>query len=287
MQLGAIYPQYEMPADASATRDFILELEAIGFSDLGAYDHVLGADWSKRTDYQGDYDYETAFHEPLTLFAWAAGFTSSITFTTCIIILPQRQTALVAKQAADLAILSGNRLRLGVGIGWNPVEYEGLGQDFRRRGARMEEQVPLLRELWSKSTLHFDGKFDRIVAAGIKPRPTQPIPIWFGGTDERALRRAARLGDGWFPDGPIDRTIPLVRQVREFVRGAGRDPNQFGIEPRILVAGKSPAEQRAEFEAWRAEGIERLSVTTLGAGFTRPEEHLAAMRSFYAEFGGR
>jgi probable F420-dependent oxidoreductase len=286
MRLGAIYPQYDMPDDPGVIRDFAQAVEGIGYADLGIYEHVLGADRSQRPEFRGPYDSTTTFHEPFVLFGYLAGLTRSITLTTCIVILPQRQTALVAKQAAEVQLLSGGRFRLGVGSGWNPVEFEGLGMDFHTRGAREAEQVGLLRELWSNEVVNFEGRWDRVVAAGIRPLPPTPIPVWFGGTDERALRRAAKLGDGWFPNVRPERGVPLIEQIRGFVREVGRDPSTFGIEPRVSFANTTPEQRRSDFEAWRAAGVDTISVVTLGAGFTKPEEHLAAMQSFYDEFSG-
>lgn len=285
MKLRAVYPQYEMPDDPVAIRDFAQAVEGMGYADLAVYEHVLGADRSSRPDFRGPYDHSTTFHEPFVLFGYLAGVTKTLRFTTCVLILPQRQTALVAKQAAEVSILSGGRFRLGIGVGWNSVEYDGLGMDFRTRGARSAEQVRLLRELWSNDVVDFRGRWDTVVGAGIKPRPSEPIPVWFGGNDERVLRRAAELGDGWFPNSGPAEGVPLIEKVRGFVRAAGRDPSSFGIEGSVSLGGTNAEQQRRDFEAWEGAGVEAISAVTLGAGFSTLDEHLSALRSFYREYG--
>ena len=204
VRLGAVYPQTELNGAAAAVRSICDALESSGYDHLLAYDHVLGAVHHGRTPPMpdGGYSEQDPFHDPFVLFAYLAGRTQRLKFVTGVIILPQRQTVIVAKQAASLALLSDNRLRLGVGLGWNFVEYEGLGQDFSTRGARLDEQVPLLRQLWTQPVIHFDGRFDHIDRAGILPRPHSTIPIWLGGSGERAFHRAARLGDGFIFTGP-------------------------------------------------------------------------------------
>ena len=201
MQIGAIFPQTEIGQDPGVIREYAQAVEELGYGHLLAFDHVLGADTSTRPDWRGPYTSKTMFHEPLVLYGYLAAITQRIELVTGIIILPQRQTALVAKQAAEVDVLSGGRLRLGVGIGWNDVEYEALGENFHNRGRRSEEQVELLRELWTKEAVTFEGRWHRVTAAGINPLPVQrPIPLWFGsGPTDAALQRIARLGDGWFP----------------------------------------------------------------------------------------
>src|SRR6185437_9886180 len=207
MEIGVVYPQIELGEDPNAVRRIGKAVEDLGFDYLLAYDHVLGAVHDDRTPpLPGPYTERDPFHDPLVMFGYLAGITERIGLATGVLILPQRQTALVARQAADVDLLSGGRLRLGVGIGWNHVEYDALGQDFRTRGAREEEQVQLLRKLWSEPLVSFDGRFDHIDRACINPRPRRPIPIWFGGFVEAAYRRAARLGDGFiFSAGAAER----------------------------------------------------------------------------------
>ncbi len=200
MQFGVVYPQTEFPPDPAAIKDFAQAAEALGLSHVVAYDHVVGANPNRPGGWKGPYTHESAFLEPFSLYSYMAAHTTRLGFLTGILILPQRQTTLVAKQAATLDVLSGGRLRLGIGLGWNEVEYVALGQDFHNRGRRMEEQVDVLRRLWTEPLVTYRGRWHRIEDAGLNPLPVQrPIPIWFGGTDDRALRRGARLGDGWLP----------------------------------------------------------------------------------------
>jgi probable F420-dependent oxidoreductase len=200
MHFGAIYPQTEYPPDPIAVRDFAQAVEELGYAYVVAYDHVLGANPDRPGGWKGPYTHESAFLEPFVLFSHMAACTSRLGFLTGILILPQRQTVLVAKQAATLDVLCEGRLRLGVGLGWNEVEYVALGQDFHRRGRRMDEQLEVLRRLWTEPLVTFEGREHRIPDAGLNPLPRQrPIPIWFGGHDDRALRRAARFGGGWIP----------------------------------------------------------------------------------------
>ena len=200
MRIGVVFPQTEIGSDPAVIKDYAQTAEGLGYTHILAYDHVIGANLASRPGWQPPYSHLDTFHEPFVLYGYLAGLTKTIDLTTGIIILPQRQTVLVAKQAATVDVFSGGRLRFGIGIGWNPVEYEALGQDFKNRGQRSEEQVELLRQLWTRELVTFHGRWHTVIDAGINPLPIQrPIPIWFGGTDDRALRRLARLGDGWFP----------------------------------------------------------------------------------------
>lgn len=279
MLIGVVYPQTEYGDDPAAIRDYAQTAEGLGYSHILAYDHVLGANPERPGGWKGPYTFETPFHEPFALFSFMAGVTQTIGFTTGIIILPQRQTALVAKQAATLDVLSGGRLRVGVGLGWNQVEYTALGKDFHNRGRRIEEQVSLLRQLWTQPLVNFLGRWDTIPDAGLKPLPVQrPIPIWFGGHAEPALRRAARLGDGWMPNfrTPED-AKPALEVLRQSLEEAGRDPGEFGIEARIPYG-----EGQADFweliaRNWQAVGASHLSFNTMGSGFSSPAEHLQAI----------
>ena len=239
MQIGAVYPQIELRGDPSAVRRLGLAVEELGFDYLLAYDHVLGAVHADRTpQLTGPYTEHDPFHDPFVMFAYLAAITERLQFATGILILPQRQTALVARQAADLDLLSGGRLRLGVGIGWNYVEYEALGQQFRTRGARQEEQIGLLRQLFTEDVVDFSGRFDRIDRAALVPKPARPIPIWLGGSSEAAYDRAARIADGFiFIGGDIDHTIDAWKRLRERVRSLGRSVEEFGAEYVATPAG--------------------------------------------------
>jgi probable F420-dependent oxidoreductase len=277
MQIGVVFPQTEIGPDAAAVRTYAQRVEELGYRHLLAYDHVLGADPAVHQGWAGPYDVTTTFHEPLVMFGYLAAI-STLELVTGIIILPQRQTALVAKQAAEVDLLSQGRFRLGVGLGWNQVEYEALGQDFTTRGQRLEEQVGLMRRLWTERSLSFAGRFDQVTGAGLAPLPVQrPIPVWFGGQSERAYQRIGRLADGWFPQvgpGPeLDRARAVVAAA---AAGAGRDPAQLGLEGRISWRGD--AAKLAELaRQWQDAGATHLAVNTMGAGLASLDDHLAAL----------
>ena len=234
MQIGVVFPQTEIGPDAGAVRAYGQRVEELGFAHVMAYDHVVGADPAVHRGWNGPYDLHTTFHEPMVMFGFLAALTS-LELVTGIIILPQRQTVLVAKQAAEVDLLSGGHFRLGVGLGWNEVEYEALGQDFRTRGRRIEEQVTLMRRLWTEESVTHEGEFDRVTGAGLAPLPIQrPIPIWFGARLPVALQRAGRLADGWFPQVSPGPDLDRARSSVE--RGAveaGRDPSSLGMEGRV------------------------------------------------------
>jgi probable F420-dependent oxidoreductase len=277
MQIGVVFPQTEMGPDGGAVRSYGQRVEELGFRHVLAYDHVLGADRAVHVGWDRPYDSATTFHEPLVMFGFLAALTS-LELVTGIIILPQRQTALVAKQAAEVDLLSGGRLRLGVGLGWNFVEYEALGQDFATRGRRIEEQVALMRRLWTEPSLSHAGVFDQITGAGIAPLPVQrPIPVWFGAQSAPAYRRAGRLADGWFPQvqpGPeLDQARAVVSQA---ATEAGRDPATLGMEGRISWRGDA-GELAGQAARWQDAGASHVSINTMGAGLATLDDHLAAL----------
>ena len=282
MRYGAVFPQNEIGSDPSAVRDFAQAAEDLGYDYLLAYDHVLGADPAGRDDlWPGRaYTYEDLFHEPFTLFAYLAGLTERIEFASGVIILPQRQTALVAKQAAEVDVLSGGRLILGVGSGWNHVEYESLGEDFHTRGRRLEEQVGLLRRLWAEPIVDFEGDFDRVPRAGINPLPGRRIPIWMGGGAPVVLDRIGRIGDGWFATQGRPQLLERdIAAIHEAARTAGRDPSEIGIG--VLIAQRGGPEEQAAYTARvEAVGCTHAALVTMGAGFATPGEHIAALRAF-------
>jgi probable F420-dependent oxidoreductase len=282
MKIGVVFPQTEIGEDPGGVREYAQAAEDLGYSHILAYDHVVGADTRSRPGWRGPYDIDSLFHEPLVLFGYLAGLTSQIGFITGILILPQRQTALVAKQAAEVDVLSGGRFRLGVGIGWNPVEYQALNEDFHNRGRREEEQIVVLRQLFAERVVTFQGKWHHLDAVGINPIPVQrPIPIWLGGSPDTVLPRVARLGDGWLPQQPPDAaTREALRRLREFAVEAGRDPASIGIEGRISIAGKTPDQWAAEVAAWRELGATHISVNTMRAGLNMPQSHIDAIRTF-------
>ena len=283
MQIGAVFPQTEIGNDPHVIKDYAQAVEGLGYDYLLVYDHVLGAHPDREPRLTGPYTHEHPFHEPMVLFGFLAAVTRRLQLTTGVIILPQRQTALVAKQAAEVDVLSGGRLRLGIGLGWNYVEYEALGENFKNRGRRVEEQVEVLRKLWTEPLVNFKGAYHVINNAGLNPMPVQrPIPIWFGGSAEPALRRAARLADGWMPAGrkPDETAKGLVAQLEKYLQEAGRDRRNFGIDPWIPIAGLPKDEWRKRVEAWQALGATHIAVDTMRAGFAAPQAHIDAVRSF-------
>jgi len=282
MRVGVVFPQTEITADPTAVKDYAQASEDLGFAHLLAYDHVLGANPASRPDWRAPYSHLDMFHEPFVLFGFLAGLTKRIELVTGIIILPQRQSVLVAKQAAALDVLSKGRLRLGIGIGWNAVEYEALGEDFKNRGRRSEEQIDVLRKLWTQQLVTYNGEWHKITDAGINPLPVQrPIPLWFGGTDERALRRLAKLGDGWFPQmGPDEKCQAAIEKIRAYAKEAGRDPDQIGIEGRMHYDKGSAETWVKELEAWKKLGATHVSLNTMKAGLTSPAAHIEAIRRF-------
>ena len=289
MKIGVVFPQTEIGSDPSAVRDYVQAVEAMGYSHMMAYDHVLGADTSHHANWEGSYTAESMFHEPFVLFGYLAGVTTTLELVTAVLILSQRQTALVAKQAAEVDLLTGGRLRLGVGVGWNHVEYEALNQDFSNRGSRYAEQIELLREFWTKDTLGFEGRYHKVNHAGMNPQPIQkPIPIWMGAgaranpvPTDRVLRRVARLADGWFPQmQPGDDARATVERLKIFAREAGRDGESIGMESRINLADGNPELWQSQARAWEDMGATHVSVNTMRAGLSSPQDHINAIQQF-------
>jgi probable F420-dependent oxidoreductase len=286
LKIGVVFPQTEIGSDPTAVRDYTQAVEEMGFTHILIYDHVIGATTEGR-GFAMPYNEKSMFHEPFVLYGYLAALTKRVELVTGVIILPQRQTVLVAKQAAEIDVLSGGRLRLGVGIGWNPVEYEGLNEDFRNRGRRIEEQVDVLRKLWTEPVVEFRGKWHTIDRAGLNPLPVQrPIPIWFGGSAEAAQRRIARIADGWMPNRkPPEGWAFEVERMRGFVREAGRDPESFGIDGRANLANGTPDSWRAEVEDWRALNATHVDLNTMGGGLRGPDAHIARLREARAAIG--
>jgi probable F420-dependent oxidoreductase len=282
MRIGVVFPQTEITADPVAVRDYAQTAEGLGYTHLLAYDHVVGADTARRPDWRGPYTMHSLFHEPFVLFGYLAAVTRRVGLVTGVIILPQRQTALVAKQAAEVDLLSGGRLRLGVGVGWNDVEYQELNEDFHTRGARLDEQIAVLRALWSDTAVTVNGRFHHIENAGINPLPLPPhrtIPIWVGGHSDAAIRRAARLGDGWFPQSPPnERMRESVALLRRSIADAGRPRDAVGIEARLTIAQVPESGRVAHVQGWRNLGADYLGVNTMGAGLATPADHFQALQ---------
>ena len=281
MKIGAVFPHLEIGSDPVVLRDWAQAAEDLGYSHVLAYDHVLGAEHANREPkLWGPYTEESAFHEPFVLFGYFAACTSRLELVTGVIILPQRQTALVAKQAAEVDILSGGRLRLGVGTGWNWVEYDSLGEDYATRGPRQEEQIELLRKLWADPVVDYTGKWHRVERAGLKPLPGRQIPIWLGGFNPVAFRRAARIGDGFIFGGAGAAGLAGLEQIRGHLETEGRDPEAFGVE--AMINWQDGQNQwGAEVETWRSAGADYVSMRAMGAGFETPQDHIDALRTFW------
>ncbi len=288
MRLGAIFPQTEIGADPSAVKDFAQAAEDLGYEHILVFDHVLGADQTKRSGWDRPYNKDDMFHEPFVMFGYLGAITEKIEFTTGVLILGQRQTGLVAKQAAEVDVLTGGRLRLGIGIGWNEVEYEGLGQSFSNRGRRSEEQIELLRLLWTQESVNFDGRYHKVTNAGINPLPVQrPIPIWLGGGEDRVIQRIGKMADGWFPQFQPDSTgQEKLGQMREVATKAGRDPKSIGIEGRVSYATDDQSTWEKIAAAWDVVGSTHLSVYTMKAGLKGPEQHIEAIKRFKETVSG-
>jgi probable F420-dependent oxidoreductase len=294
LQLGVTFPQTEFGSDPGAIKEYAQAVEGMGYGYVLAYDHVVGANpnrpgWESR---RRPYTHESSFHEPFVLFGFMAAVTQTLGLVTGVIILPQRQTVLVAKQAAALDVLSGGRLRLGVGVGWNEVEYEALGQDFHTRGQREVEQMRLMRRLWTKPLVTFKGKWDTVTDAGLKPLPVQqPIPIWIGGAQQEAnetvLRRIARHADGWTLVGPPGQHVEgSWARIKELAQEAGRDPSSIGLEGGIRYGDGNLDRIGQEYERLQRLGARYACVGTMGAGLQSPEEHISALRKVKEALSG-
>ena len=280
MQIGVVFPQTEIGADVGGVRAYAEAVQALGYAHVVAADHVLGADPAGHPGWSGPYTHESTIHEPFALFSFIAGVAPRLAVAPSVVILPQRQAALVAKQAAALDVLTDGRLRLGVGIGWNPVEFEALGMSFTDRARRFEEQIDLLRRLWTEPVLTYRGAYHTVTAAGLNPLPIQrPIPIWIGASAEVAIKRACRLADGFIPLRPLEGGwAATMEKIRSWLREAGRDPAAFGIEGRLQAATGTPDDWRATVREWRDLGATHLSVTTAGAGLRGPDAHVRRLR---------
>ncbi|MGH2535272.1 MAG: LLM class F420-dependent oxidoreductase [Thermomicrobiales bacterium] len=283
MQIGVTFPQLEIGPDPAVLREYARTAEGLGYDFLTIYDHVLGADTTNRPGWGGAYAADDQFHEPFVLFGWLAAVAPKLALATGVIVLPQRQTALVAKQAAEIDILNGGRLRLGVGIGWNEVEFEALNENFRNRARRYEEQVDLLRRLWTEPVVTFDGRYHQVKEAGLNPLPIQrPIPIWMGGRAEAALERIGRLADGWMTQTPLDDNLRgMIERVRGYAGAAGRSPDAVQIEARVSLNAAPESDWRGIVEEWRALGASHLAVNTMRAGLDSPRAHIDAIRHFW------
>jgi len=291
MQLGIALPLIDIQGEPATVRDFAQAAEGLGYHHLGAPDHVLGANVANRPDWGNRNTSKDFFHDPFVLFGFLSACTRTIGFSTQVLILAQRQTALVAKQVASLDVLSGGRFRFGIGVGWNPVEFVGLNENFHNRGKRSEEQVAVMRALWNDQHVSFKGKWHTIDDAGINPRPKKKIPLWFGGHADVTLERTAKWGDGWImlahargkeAEGEFDK-------LRRYVKEAGRDPREVGIEVWVSTAQGGPDDWREEFAYWKSVGVTHVTVNSTYArgphkriaGKTMAD-HLTAMKDYHA-----
>jgi probable F420-dependent oxidoreductase len=276
MQIGVVFPQTEIGPGPDGVRRYAQTVEQLGYAHIAAFEHVLGADTTVHQDWRGPYDLHTTFHEPFVLFGYLAGLVG-LELVTSVVVLPQRQTALVAKQAAEVDLLAGGRFRLGVGVGWNAVEYGALGKDFTDRGRRETEQIELLRRLWTEESVTFAGRFETVTGAGLAPLPVQrPIPVWLGGASAPAYRRMGRLADGWFPQVPPGSRLDEARAVvAEAAVATGRDPASIGMEGR--VRWESLAQVVDHIGRWRDAGASHVAINTMGASLATVDDHLRVL----------
>lgn len=305
MRVGLLFPTLDIGSDFGGIRDYIETVEGLGYSHLLVPDHVVGAGLSTRPDWKGPYNYNNPFHEPFTMFGFIAGVTKTLEMASGVLILPQRQTVLVAKQAAQIDVMSQGRLRLGVGIGWNTVEYDCLGKTFNDRGKRFEEQINLLRELFGKELVTFNGQYEQVIDAGINPLPLKrKIPIWIGAEATPAVKRAARMADGWFPMFPPgERAAVKIERMKGYLKEANRGISdhgpQFGMEP-FVHAGRGfssnlpapekepqfrsnnpgPQEWAKEAEWWKANGATHLSLNAMNADTFGAKAHIELVTKF-------
>ena len=280
MELGAVFPQTEIGDDPAAVRDFAEAVEAMGLRHLLLYDHVVGADPARFGDRRVPYTTDSMFHEPFVTLGYLAAATTTLELVTGVIILPQRQTVLVAKQAAQVDILSGGRLRMGIGTGWNHVEYEALNENFHNRGKRQEEQVALIRALWANDVVDFEGTWHMVHQAGINPRPRRTIPIWFGGGHPALIDRAARIGDGWIPQVPADQAAAAVDDILDRREAAGHPRAGFGIQVQARLGGGDTDRWARPAATWRAAGATHMAANSMNAGFNDLDAHLRAIEAW-------
>ena len=281
MEIGAVFPHNEIGTDPQAIKDYAQGVEELGVTHLLIYDHVLGADRDRPGGFEGPYDKDVAFHEPFTTFAFIAAVTKNLDMITTVMILPQRQTVLVAKQAAELAILSNNRFKLGIGVGWNAVEYTGLNENFKNRGKRQEEQVELMRLLWESEVLEYKGDYHHIDKASINPRPSKSVPIWFGGGAPQLIERCADLGDGWIPlMGPNEAARKTLAAIKEKRESKGLDWDNFGVQAQAQYAGGDAERWNKHAAKWRNLGASHLAIATHNAEPTNVDGHLGRIKEY-------
>ena len=281
MKIGAVFPQIEAGTDIAAITEYINNVESLGFDHILAFDHVLGANAASREDWPWPYQHTDSFYEPITFYSYVAGITNNLELATGVVILPQRQTALFAKQTATLDLLAQGRLRLGIGTGWNEVEYEALGENFHNRGKRSEEQIDLIRKLWSQELVTYQGKYHKVTDAGLNPLPPKrSIPIWLGGLADPVLRRTAKLGDGWLAlSQKPAANVKYFDRLSRYLNENGRSMSEIGIEGRVSL-NLSNAEIKTDLSSWGQMGTTHISGNTMNCGLKFPEEHINALKNF-------
>jgi probable F420-dependent oxidoreductase len=292
MKLCVALPLVDIGGDPDVVRDFALAAEAIGYDGLAVADHVLGVNVANRPAWGMRATSSTLYHDPFVLFGFLAPLSKVGDFSTQVLVLPQRQTALVAKQAACVDVLTRGRFRLGVGIGWNEVEFRALNEEFHNRGRRSEEQVAVMKALWAEPHVTFAGRWHQIDDAGINPLPTRKtVPLWYGGHADVVLRRVAKWGDGWmiaaYPPG--ERAAGEIAKLRRYAEAEGRDPAALGIDIRVAMGGGGEADWREEARFWKAQGATHLTLATYygqghhrGIADTSLAGHLAAIKRYHA-----
>jgi probable F420-dependent oxidoreductase len=289
VHIGVTFPQTEIGSDPLVLRDYAQAAEDLGYHHILVYDHVLGAEpGDHRPGWRGGYINTTTFHEPFVLFGYLGAVTKSIEFVTGILILPQRQTALVAKQVAEVDILTNQRLRLGVANGWNDAEYEALNENFHNRGRRIEEQIEVMRLLWTLQSVTYEGRWHHLNHVGIAPMPSRSIPVWIGGMSDGAMKRAAKISDGWYPqfrpNGPDP--VETLDRFWSYAREYGRGPDEIGIQTTANFAGLEPGQlgkRLEEIASW--DGVTHVTLNSMGAGLQSPRDHIEAIRRYKAEIG--
>lgn len=287
LQIGAVFPQTEIGADPKALATYAIAVEEMGYDYIIAFDHVIGANMTNRSDWKPlrggppAYTLASMFHEPFVLFGYLSHVTKRVGLATGVLILSQRQAVLVAKQAAEVDVLSNGRLRLGVGIGWNNLEYDALDMNWRNRGKRSEEQVEVMRELWTKKTVTYSGKWHSIPEMGLNPLPVQrPIPIWFGGRSEPLLERIGRVGDGWFANAGPTQVAEGVEKIAAAAEKAGRDPKSIGLEIMESLINRTPEEAAERAQQWKPLDLTHIALNTMGANLSGVDQHLDALQKF-------
>ena len=285
MQLNAIFPTRDIGTDPAKIRDWAQAAEDLGYAYIEVPDHVFGA--AAREGWTPVYNERDPFHETFVMLGFLAAVTRRIRLSSGILISPQRQTGLIAKQAAEVDLLSGGRLRLGIGVGWNHVEYEALGADWKTRGARQAEQIEVLRQLWSGEVVNYEGRFHHLKGVNIVPPPVQrPIPIWLGGSSDAAVKRAARLADGWMPIlAPDAQAEQKLAMLRAEISSHGRDPSKFGIEGWLRMHDADPQQWAAAADGWRRLGADLVMLYPI---YRMPkfEDQIETLRRFKEVAGG-